>query len=252
VHDDEFNKAISLGCADGHLCLSMTGLALINGRRTMEWLAHQIVEGQRDFSMGALLRKIEERLTDAYSRMQYPAQRLTIVGVGSFESSGGRRPLIVRISNFEPSEEFGKGVGREFKLTWSGLPSGRKVALLASGCTSAIGEQENEVLHLAARRFNEGQKVEELMLALRRAIHMASCHGKDGWAIGKSCMAQFVPHGDNAFEFQHYLANGEKVQEAPITVSPPGIVSTGMRFWSGEVEDAPTDAFPFLERASRD
>ena len=90
VVDDQSNKAVVV---DGRIVFGYTGLAIINGQRTDQWLAQVIADGPTQ-DMSAVANRIRDKATAAFSRLRCPTilKRHAFRGTGWFRLKNEDEP----------------------------------------------------------------------------------------------------------------------------------------------------------------
>ena len=242
LYEDDRNKALALSCSNGHFCLSATGLGVIRGKPTSEWMADTIcAENQGRFRLVDILRALKAGLDEVW-RSQRKGLPLTIVGVGVDTTDDTTVPVHLLISNCEPADHFRGETGREFAVAVRGLPIGQPISIEVQGCRAAVKDQTADTLNWALRHYRHPNEIGGLMSAFVKVIRMASHDPQLGRFIGRNCMGLYVPHLRHSFKFDYYPENGSPYSQAPPMVSK-GMSMSHMVLWQGEMEDWPAE-FP--------
>jgi hypothetical protein len=230
---DDANKGICFDCADAHVSLAYTGLALIGTTPTDHWLVDVLAANQlTSMRFPDAVEVIVERATERFLELRHLGERrrLSLVFCG-FGPSGAMMALV---SNSEDSS--GKWLPNVSDTFSAGFwlrnqKALRKLDLKVSGTEAAVTPDLLDALERIRKRFHT-KPPEERANVLVQALRRAATERSHGWSIGEECisvivkpaggfLATFHPRGDTALSHApHYVTSGMSFRD--IRVSSKG------------------------------
>jgi hypothetical protein len=236
--DDNSNKAVCVGCKDGHFCIAYTGLALIEGTRTDEWVVDFLISIRAyQMNLVSITEVLEERLTKAFYSLPKQSKRMTFAVCGFSNIT----PFAMLISNFERDSVWPPAEAQDNFTTHLWWLKKRQVTenaywLSINGTRQAVTRPILRRLKAFIRNgffLKEGNDAvaSKLVSIIREAAETKYF----GDYIGRNCMATIVaPNPTEGFITKYYPSDSSSYNYAPHLITPPAIAVKRVQIWTGK------------------